>query len=160
MKVLGIDPGTARVGYGMIDFGREFRLISYGVIEIDRKKTGAFLELAKRVDLLLAASKPDLSGLETIFFSKNQKTALSVSEARGVIRYLIESRGIPLKELRPIEVKQAVTGYGFANKESVAKMVKKILGIQTLSGYDDASDALAIAIASAMKSRSLWLGIS
>lgn len=150
MKILGIDPGTSRIGYGLIEKGRELKLIKYGVIEVKAKKaTDKLFEMAGKLSALIEKEKPDIAGVEKLFFAKNQKTALSVSEARGVIIYLLLKKNVEVREVMPREVKLAVTSYGFADKIAVARMVKKILKIDELKGHDDASDALAIAITAA-----------
>ena len=153
MKILGIDPGTTRIGYGLIERGRELKLLEYGVIEV-RSKTepNKLLELAKKLSGLIDALKPELAGVEKLYFAKNKKTALAVAQARGVILYLLLKKNILIQELRPGDVKIAVTGYGLAGKTAVKRMVKKILKIDDLEGYDDASDALAIAITTAYSS--------
>ncbi len=150
MKILGLDPGTTRIGYGLIEKQSGLKLIDYGVIEIESKtETGKIMELGERLGQLINDYQPDWAGVEKLYFAKNQKTALAVSQARGVILYLLMKNQIPIYECRPAEVKKAVTNYGFADKKAVAKMVKIILGISTITGHDDASDALAIAITAA-----------
>lgn len=151
MKILGIDPGTTRLGYGLIQKGGELKLLAYGVLEVKGKKgePAKIFELGKKLSDLLDELKPDLAGVEKIYFAKNQKTAMLVSQARGVILHLLTQKGIPIRELRPGDVKIAVTSYGLAEKRAVARMVGQILKIPELVGHDDASDALAIAIAAA-----------
>jgi len=147
MKILGIDPGTTRIGYGIIRKRSDLELINYGVIEIKaRDSFGRLFELGNRLVDLIDEHKPDLAGVEKLYFAKNQKTALSVSEARGVIIYTLLKKNIEVREFRPGDVKLAVANYGLAEKQAVAIMVKKILKIDSLKGHDDASDALAIAI--------------
>ena len=150
MRILGIDPGTTRIGYGLIEKSRELKLLRYGIIEV-RAKGGAekILELAEKFSALIEELEPQAAGVEKLYFAKNQKTALQVSEARGIIMHLLLKRNIAVKEFRPGDVKQAITNYGLADKKAVAKMVKKILGLEDLKGHDDASDALAIAITTA-----------
>ncbi len=150
MKVLGIDPGTTRIGYGFIEGTKCPILLTYGVLKIQAQENPARLaELADRFEKLLDELKPDLAGVERLYFSKNQKTALPVSEARGVILMCLTRRGIPLREWQPQQVKLAVTDYGLADKKAVAIMIKRILGVAALKGYDDASDALAVAVTTA-----------
>ncbi len=151
MRILGIDPGTVRLGYGLIEKTRELKLLTYGVLEIKNKQSepAKIFELGKKLSELIDELKPDLAGVEKLYFAKNQKTAMLVSQARGVILHLLTQRSIPIRELRPGDVKIAVTNYGLADKGAVARMVKQILKIPDLRGYDDASDALAIAIAAA-----------
>ncbi len=149
MKILGIDPGTSRIGYGLIETDG-MKLLDYGVIEAKEKTIpGKISTLSKKMSALLADFKPDFAGIEKLYFAKNQKTALDVAQARGVIISLLLQQNIRMAEYSPNEVKAQVTGYGLADKKGVAKMVKAILKISELPGYDDASDALAIAITTA-----------
>ena len=150
MRFIGIDPGITRIGYGVIDYDKTLSLVEYGVIEISsRGDIDRLSELGRRFSELIKTTSPDVAGVEVLYFSKNQKTALSVSQARGVILYFLSTLGISIKEYRPNHVKQTITSYGASDKKAVATMVKKILKIDKLSGYDDASDALAIAITAA-----------
>jgi crossover junction endodeoxyribonuclease RuvC len=150
MKILGVDPGSTRIGYGLIEKTGSLSLIRYGVLEM-QSKTGPerIHELAHAFRALLVELAPDIAGIETLYFSKNQKTALQVAESRGVLLLGLKEYGLPIREFRPGDVKLAVANYALADKIAVAKMVKKILGVSELVGYDDASDALAIAIAAA-----------
>ena len=152
MRILGIDPGTKRIGYGLIQGVRQPKLLTYGVIEVKSiDEAAALLELSDKFSALLQELKPELAGVERVYFSKNQKTAIPVSQARGVIMVALLGRGVRVREWRPVEVKQAITNYGFADKKAVAKMVARILGVESFTGYDDATDALAIAIATAFR---------
>jgi len=150
MKILGIDPGSSRMGFGIIEYSPALRLIECGVAENKEKALAQKLS-AVSISLqgLIEKHRPDCASLEKIFFSKNQKTAIEVAQARGVILYLLTKNNIPVIEFGPQEVKMLITGYGLSDKKAVASMVKKILGIQEIKGYDDVSDALAIAIAAA-----------
>ncbi|MDP3901713.1 MAG: crossover junction endodeoxyribonuclease RuvC [bacterium] len=145
MKILGIDPGTNRIGYGLIN-DRPLKLIDYGVLEIKERSSKKFLLLAEGLERLITDFKPDFAGVEKIYFAKNQKTAIEVAQARGIILYLLLKNKIAFAEYGPQEIKSAVTGYGLADKKAVAKLVAKLLQIDKLHGHDDASDALAIAI--------------
>jgi crossover junction endodeoxyribonuclease RuvC len=150
MRILGVDPGSTRIGYGLIEKGSELTLLKYGVLEM-QTKTGIdrIHELSRAFKKLLITLAPDLAGIETLYFSKNQKTALQVAESRGVLLLGLIEYGVPVKEFRPGDVKIAVANYAMADKIAVAKMVKKILRVSELTGHDDASDALAIAITTA-----------
>ena len=151
MIVLGIDPGTVRVGYGVIakKNGELLRLES-GLIKLpDEKYEPRLVALEGKLRELIRQTKPDRVGLERLFFVRNQKTAMRVAEARGVILKTVVEEAIPFKEFNPKEVKLAVTGDGNAGKEAVAKMVKIILKLPPEKMIDDVSDALAIAIAAA-----------
>lgn len=153
MKILGIDPGTSRIGYGLIETD-SMKLLDYGVIEAKEKTIPEKISTVfKKMTKLLGDFKPDFAGVEKLYFAKNQKTALDVAQTRGVIISLLLERNIPFGEYSPNEVKVQVTGYGLADKKGVAKMVKAILKISDLKGYDDASDALAIAITAADNKR-------
>ena len=150
MRILGVDPGSARIGYGLIEKGSSLTLVTYGVLEM-RTKTAALRihELSLSFKKLLRDLAPDLAGIETLYFGKNRKTALQVAESRGVLMLSLAENGVPVKEFRPGDVKLAVTNYGLADKRAVSKMVQKILRVPPLKRYDDASDALAIAITAA-----------
>lgn len=147
--ILGIDPGTHRLGYGLIEVdGRKLTPITYGVLETKAKHSADQL-YATHIALkkVIEDYHPEACGVEKLFFAKNQKTALSVSEARGVILMTASEAKLSVFEISPKEIKQSVSGYGQADKKAVLKMVKLILGIKDFSSIDDASDALAIAIA-------------
>lgn len=149
MRILGIDPGLALVGYGVIDYrdGR-FRTLAYGAIET---KSGIDVEYRLKTvydgicDIIKKYSPTDIA-VEELFFNTNQKTAIAVAEARGVILLAGVNKGIPLYEYTPLQVKQAVVGYGRADKKQVMTMVSTLLGLQKMPRYDDTADALAIAI--------------
>ncbi len=146
--ILGIDPGTHRMGWGVIlAEKRKSIYIDCGVIE-ERKDTKPeqLLAIYKGLSDMIIKHKPELMGVEKLFFMKNQTTAMAVAEARGIILLLAAEHGIPVVEVAPTEVKQCVTGYGQADKKAVTKMVKLILGVDKLKVVDDATDALAIAI--------------
>lgn len=149
MIYLGIDPGTARVGYGIIkkEAGR-LECIEYGCITTD--KNMPFPErlehIYKEVKSLIKKYKPDKFAIEDLYFFKNQKTAFTVGQARGAIILAAQEEKLPISEPTPLQVKQAVSGYGQATKDQVQKMVKLILKLCELPKPDDAADALAIAI--------------
>lgn len=158
VRVLGIDPGFGRMGYGLIEErGGKLQALDYGCLETKKRETIAarLLELKEMLDGLLRHARPTVVAIETLFFSKNVKTALQVGEARGVILYTLADQGLPIFELSPQEVKQAVTGYGNAEKGQVGRMVQKILGLEMPPKPDDAADALALAIAAANMRRFL-----
>lgn len=147
MKILGIDPGTSRIGYGLIE-KKPLKLLDYGVIESAQKDLKEKIsDFSGKFKKLLAAAAPDLVVMEKIFFTKNRKTAVDVAQARGALLSQCLEKGLQIAEFGPMEIKLAVTGYGLADKKGVAMMVKRILGIEKLDGHDDASDAIAIAIA-------------
>jgi len=160
MIILGIDPGSTRVGYGLVKkgVGNAVTLIDCGIIE-NRLKilSEKMVHVGAGIEKILSRFSPDLVAVERLYFSKNQKTALEVAHARGVILFVIKKAGLPIVELGPGEIKAAVAGYGNASKPAVAKMVKIILNTEKISGPDDIGDALAVAIAAAALVNSLKL---
>lgn len=156
MRILGIDPGSARIGYGAIETkGSAVRPLAYGVIEAPPKTPPAerLLLVTRRFEEILSAVRPDCAGMEKLFFSRNQKTAMEVAETRGALALLLARRGVKMFECEPRAVKAAVAGYGLADKRAVAKMVKAILSLPAIALPDDASDALAIALTALGKAR-------
>jgi len=147
MIVLGIDPGTKRIGYGLVEKnGSRLFCLEAGILKIVSDRPELVLQEAKQgLVKIIEKFKPGLLVVERLYFAKNSKTALAVAEARGVILLAAAESGIPVKEYSPNEVKLGITGYGKADKKAVWKMVKITL---KLSGtiIDDASDALALAI--------------
>ena len=147
MRILGVDPGSKRIGYGLLTSeGGSLRAVEWGTLEIRGKLGGELKTLGEAFRSLVTRLKPECAAVERLYFAKNKKTALAVSEARGVLCFILLERGIPLCELHPMEIKQSVTNYGLSDKRAVAKMVGKILGLDEVGEYDDASDALAAAI--------------
>jgi len=148
-KILGIDPGTVRIGYGLIEKnGGKLSLIKSGLLNIvSTEKIERLYELEKDFQKLLKETKPDLVALEKLYFLKNKKTALDVAEARGILLVNVHKAGIPLVEFSPPQVKSAVAGYGKADKSAVAKMAARFLGMESIDAIDDVTDAIAIAIA-------------
>lgn len=143
--ILGIDPGTSRVGYGLIEKnGADLINLAYGCLPID--KTRILQSIKEGLNKLIAKYKPDRVAVEKIFFFKNAKTVISVSEARGVIMLTLLEKGLDIREFTPLEVKQGISGYGRADKKQVQNMVKLILKLDSIPEPDDAADALAIAI--------------
>ncbi len=148
MIILGIDPGTAALGYGIIErTGGRLREVDHGclVTSPDLPLPERLLAIHSLVDELLALHKPGLMGVERLFFSKNVQTAFGVGQARGVVLLAAAQHGVPVREATPNEVKSAIAGYGAADKDQVARMVQLVLGMADLPRPDDASDALAIA---------------
>ena len=150
LRILGIDPGSSRIGFGLIEKkGSALSLIKTGVIEIPKGEAAEKLNaLATEFKKLIAESKPDAIGIEKLFFSKNVKTGIEVAQARGLLLHL-SSACAPVYEFTPQQVKVATTNYGGADKKAVARMVGMILHVPPLRILDDATDALAIAIATA-----------
>ena len=158
MRILGIDPGVAIVGFGLIESERgSVRMLQYGAVT-----TPAGLPLATRLvqienDMteLIRQLKPDEIAIEELFFSKNITTGIAVAHGRGVILLEIEKAGVPVYEYTPMQVKQAVVGYGLADKKQVMDMTKRLLKLKAVPRPDDAADALAIAICHARSATSL-----
>jgi crossover junction endodeoxyribonuclease RuvC len=147
--VLGIDPGTAAMGYGIVErTGGRLREVDHGVLttSADSSMPERLLAIHALVDELLALHQPDMMGVERLFFSRNVQTAFAVGQARGVVLLAAAQHGTPVLEATPNEVKSAVAGYGAADKEQVQRMVQLVLGMTELPRPDDAADALAIAI--------------
>lgn len=148
MTIIGIDPGTATVGYAVVrGTKRQPDIIDYGVITTNSKSAmdHRLLEIGTDLEQLLTTHKPDLAVVEQLFYFKNQKTVITVAQARGVILYLACKHGSELVELTPLQIKQSFTGYGRANKIQIQNVVKKIYGLDKLPKPDDAADALAMA---------------
>jgi crossover junction endodeoxyribonuclease RuvC len=147
---LGIDPGIATTGYGLVRLTRDGELVavSFGIISTPKDSSApARLEiLFDQLKALLKKHKPDTAAVEKLFFQSNVKTALSVGQARGVIMLCLQKAGIEPFEYTPNEVKQAVAGYGGADKRQVQDMVRALLQLDSIPKPDDAADALAIAI--------------
>lgn len=150
MIIMGIDPGDTLIGFGVIKkSGSRAELVAQGCISIPSsgKTTSQKLhELEKKLGEVLSAHSPEVVGIEDIFFFKNLKTAIKVAQARGVILATCERHNVAVLEFTPLQIKQAVTGYGRAEKKQVQKMVRAILGVKIPFTQDDAADALAAAI--------------
>lgn len=150
--ILGFDPGLADTGFGVIKKeNNKLQFLTCGSIKTKAGKSfsSRILEIYQEVSKLLSEYKPDLVAVEKLFFAKNTKTAIDVSQARGVLLLAIVEQGTALLELTPLQVKQAVAGGGQASKRQVGAMVKTLLQLSAVPKPDDAADALAIAIAGA-----------
>ena len=149
MRVLGIDPGTAITGYGIVE-GEDDNLaaLTYGAITTPANQPlpQRLQQIYRQLQALIAEWRPESAAVEELFFSKNARTALVVGHARGVALLALADAGLPIQEYKPAEVKQAVAGYGRAPKEQVQGMVQLLLGLNEIPRPDDAADALAIAI--------------
>ena len=149
MKILGIDPGMAIVGYGLIEVNRDsIELLTSGSIQTDKKLPDSkrLLEIYNDLTTVVDKYKPDCASVEELFFFKNQKTVIPVAEARGIILTVLENFNIPIFSYTPMVVKQVLTGYGRAEKKEVEQMVKIALQRANLPKLDDTVDAIAIAI--------------
>lgn len=149
MIILGIDPGYAIVGYGALEYnGNKFKVIEYGAITTDASMD-MFDRLKSIYDDLnevIHRVKPDFMAIEELFFNSNQKTAINVAQARGALLLAAMNNGVKISEYTPLQVKQAVAGYGRADKNQVQQMVKLLLGLESVPKPDDTADAVAIAI--------------
>ena len=149
MKILGIDPGMAIVGYSLLEYERDsFKLLNSGSIQTpkDKKESARLLEIYNDMTSLIEKFQPDVAAVEKLFFFKNQTTVMPVAHARGVILTVLEKYNIPIYEYTPMEVKQVLTGYGRADKKEVEQMVKITLGVEALPKLDDTVDSIAIGI--------------
>lgn len=155
--ILGIDPGFGRVGYGIIkkDAKNEWRMVYFGCIETSGKKSFVerVSEIHEELIRIIKKYKPTRMAVEKLFFFSNVKTAIEVGQARGVILLTGVQSGLPVDEFTPLQVKQAITGYGRAEKDQMQKMVSVVLGIKEKIKSDDAADALAVALCAG---QSLW----
>ena len=158
MRILGIDPGYGITGFGIVDAQRNnFQLLQYGAIT-----TPAGTDFPLRLQMiyndmteLLMVAKPDAVAIEELFFGQNVTTGIGVAQSRGVILLAIAQAGVPIFQYKPMQVKQAVVGYGNATKHQVQDMTKRILHLQAVPKPDDAADAIAIALCHARSSTSL-----
>lgn len=148
MTTLGIDPGTAILGYGVIRGDNEPELIDVGVIETDAAAAmpDRLVTLHRETSRLIAAWRPDVLAVEQLFFARNVTTAIAVGQARGVVLLAAAQAGVPVAEYSPSEVKFAVAGYGKADKRQMQEMVRIILNLDDVPRPDDAADALAVAL--------------
>ena len=156
MRILGIDPGFAITGFSIIDYqGNKFKLITSGAI-LTEAHTSFPLRLEKihnELNEIINEYKPDAMAIEELFFNNNAKTAINVAQARGVILVTAKLNKVPIYEYTPLQVKQAVVGYGRADKMQVQRMVKMILHEENLPKLDDTTDSMAMAICHAHSSK-------
>lgn len=148
VRVLGVDPGTARMGWGIVEGTEDPVLVAYGTLTtpVGQPLAGRLHDLFQALGELLAQYRPDTAALEELFFARNVRTALSVGQARGAALVALAAAGLTIYEYSPLEVKQAVTGYGRAEKAQVQEMVRALLGLDEIPRPDDAADALAVAL--------------
>lgn len=155
MLIIGIDPGTATTGFGVIKKikGRKFSIIEYGcILTQPGKPAGERLKkIADSINKLIKKHNPNLIAIENIYFFKNFKTAMPVSQARGVILLVAAQKKIPVCEITPLQMKMAIVGYGRADKKQVQKMIEIILELEKPIKSDDAADALGVAICGGLK---------
>ena len=161
--ILGIDPGTAICGYGLVRVGADDpELVTFGALTTPAGQPLAqrLLSLYGRLNELIVQYKPDEVAVEELFFNKNTTTALAVGQARGVILLAAAARGVPVYEYTPLQVKQALSGYGRATKEQVQEMVRLAFALDHAPQPDDAADALAIALCHSRSRRWHALGLT
>ncbi len=148
MIIIGIDPGIAITGYAILDFKRnEIIPINYGVIVTEKKPLSERInEIHNELNNIIKKYKPDEAGIEKIYFNKNTKTAIDVSEVRGAILLTLIQNNINVSDYTPLQVKQSIVGYGRATKNQIQNMVKIMLNLKEIPTPDDAADAIAIGI--------------
>lgn len=149
MLIVGIDPGIATTGYGLVrDTVAGIEVVDYGVIvtPASERPENRLLQLSTELNRILLLYQPQSGAIEKLFFQRNVSSAISVGQARGVAMLAMAQNSIPVSEYTPMAVKQAVTGYGGADKNQVQQMVKALLSLESIPKPDDAADALAIAI--------------
>jgi crossover junction endodeoxyribonuclease RuvC len=149
MRIIGIDPGTGILGFGVIDVsGGKMQLVDAGVIRTPVKEDDAvrLLTIYQELSDIIAASKPTIMSVEKLFFARNVTTAMTVSQARGVVLLCGMQADMEIHEYTPMQIKMAVTGYGKADKKQIQEMVRVILGLQEVPKPDDCADALAAAL--------------
>lgn len=149
MKILGIDPGVERVGIAVIEKTNEKEKLLYSdcfTTPPDDTQSKRLITIGNEIRKIINQFNPDCLATETLFFNKNQKTAMVVAEARGVILYEAERRGLTIFEYAPLQIKTAITGYGKADKHQVEMMVGKLVHIDKVIHYDDEFDAIAVAL--------------
>lgn len=164
MLVIGLDPGTATTGYGLVRESADGSLqaVAYGVITTPAKieMPVRLAQLYSELSEILLLHKPDTAAVEKLFFQKNVTTAISVAQGRGAALVALAQSGLDVAEYTPLEIKQAVAGYGGAGKQQVQQMVRALLNLEDIPRPDDAADALAVAICHlhSRKSRALYSG--
>ena len=160
MLIFGIDPGYAIVGFGLVESqGTRQKLVACGAINTPAgvRLSARLWQIANDLEELIVQFKPDALAIEELFFNNNVTTGIGVAQARGVILMTAEKLGLPIYEYNPSQVKQAVVGYGKAEKRQVMDMTKRLLGLSAVPKPDDAADAVAIALCHARSSTSLLL---
>ena len=149
MRILGIDPGYAIVGWGVIDTdGNKSKAVAYGAVTTPagHKMSARLRDIYDGVMQIIQEYKPDVISIEELFFNSNAKTAIMVGQARGVLILAAENSGLPIYEYTPLQVKQAIVGYGRADKNQVQQMVKVLLNLTAIPKPDDTADALGMAL--------------
>jgi len=152
--IIGIDPGTATVGFAVVQgSAKEPQILDYGVLKTEAKHRdempSRILELGQDLEQIITKFKPTKAIVEDLFFFKNAKTVISVAQSRGMILYILAKNGVEILSLTPLQIKQSITGYGRATKQEMQEMVKRIYSLDEIPKPDDAADSLAMA----------WLGL-
>ncbi|HVX47855.1 MAG TPA: crossover junction endodeoxyribonuclease RuvC [Candidatus Saccharimonadales bacterium] len=153
MRILGIDPGTGILGFGVIDADKgQLQMVDAGVIRTPAKEDDAvrLVTIFEEISDIIAQSKPTVMSVEKLYFAQNVTTAMTVSQARGVVLLAGKQAGMEIHEYTPLQIKQALTGYGRAEKKQIQEMVRVILKLKTVPKPDDCADALAAAITHSM----------
>lgn len=148
MIILGLDPGIARTGYGVIDTSKPQQFVRCGCITTlpTQEQHHRLLDIAHDLNKILTTHQPDIAVVEQLFFGKNKKTAMSVAHVRGVLLYVLTKHGVEIQELTPLQIKSRLTGYGAASKTQVQHVIQKHLHLSSVPQPDDAADALAAAL--------------
>lgn len=157
MRIIGIDPGTGLLGFGIIETenGGKFRLVDGGVIRTPAKEDDAIRlqTIFEELTDIIASTKPSVMAVEKLYFAQNVTTAMTVAQARGVVLLAGKQAGLDIHEYTPLQIKQALTGYGRADKQQIQEMVRVMLGLKEIPKPDDCADALATAITCATSVR-------
>jgi crossover junction endodeoxyribonuclease RuvC len=148
MRVLGIDPGTGIMGFGVVDTGRQPVMVDAGVIRTKphQPEPERLLIIFDALQEIVKASKPQVVSVEKLFFARNVTTAMAVAQARGVVLLVAQQHGLPIFEYTPMQIKQCLTGYGKADKKQMQEMVRIMLKLKDVPKPDDCADALAAAL--------------
>lgn len=148
MRILGIDPGTGILGFGVIDTGKKPVMVDAGVIrtKVHQPEQERLLAIYDGLQEIIATNKPQAVSVEKLFFARNVTTAMSVAQARGVVLLVAQQHGLPIFEFTPMQIKQSVTGYGKADKKQMQEMVRMLLNLKVVPKPDDCADALAAAL--------------
>jgi crossover junction endodeoxyribonuclease RuvC len=159
MTILGIDPGTATTGFGIIKTvdKTNFEVVDFGIITTSKKDTDSerLFQISNDVNALIKKYKPEVMGIEKLFFSTNQKTGIAVAESRGIILLSAQQKRIPIMEFTPLQVKNRICGYGKADKKQVQFIVQQTFKLKKLPKPDDAADALAIALCAGLSYKNI-----
>jgi crossover junction endodeoxyribonuclease RuvC len=154
MIIIGIDPGTATTGYAVIDKQKNntHLILDFGVIQTSKNESDSerLLVLQKDLEKIIKKYKPSVAGVEKLYFETNAKTAMTVSQARGVVLVTLQKNNVNIKEFTPLQVKSIICGYGKADKKQVQYMIQKTFQLKSLPKPDDAADALGIALCASL----------